>query len=48
MKRFYENPQVEVARMYEENIICASGSSTEDFGKGTGVGTELFDLLKPF
>ena len=51
MKLFYENPQVEVAQMFEENVICGSGSgsgSTEDFGKGSGIGGGIFDALKPF
>ena len=48
MKRFYENPQVEVAQMYGENVICGSGTGTEDFGKGTPIGNGIFDALKPF
>ena len=48
MKRLYENPQVEVAQMYEENVICGSGSGTEDFGKGGAIPGTIFDAIKPF
>ncbi|MBR4212357.1 MAG: hypothetical protein IKR82_00150 [Bacteroidales bacterium] len=48
MKRFYENPQVEVAQMYSENVICGSGNTTEDFGKGTPIDGGIFDSIKPF
>ena len=48
MKRFYENPQVEVARMYGESVICGSGTSTEDFGKGPGIDGGVFDSINPF
>ena len=48
MKRFYETPQVEVARMYEENVICGSGTTTEDFGKGSPIGGDIFESNKPF
>ena len=44
MKLFYETPQVEVARMYEENVICGSGTTTEDFGKGDPIGSGIFDV----
>ena len=48
MKRCYENPQVEVAQMFAENIICGSGTTTEDFGKGTPIGSGIFDAVNPF
>ena len=48
MKLFYETPQVEVARMYEENVICGSGTTTEDFGKGGAIPGTIFDAIKPF
>ena len=48
MKRFYVNPQVEVAQMYEENVICGSGTTTEDFGKGGTIHGTIFDSVNPF
>ena len=48
MKRFYVNPQVEVAQMYEENVICGSGTTTEDFGKGGAIPGTIFDSVNPF
>ncbi|MBO4571985.1 MAG: hypothetical protein J5699_08680 [Bacteroidales bacterium] len=47
MKHFYENPQAEVTLLAGEGFICDSNSGTEDFGKGTGVGNDIFDSMKP-
>ena len=47
MKHHYINPQIEVMRLSGEGIICDSNSGTEDFGKGTGVGNDIFDSMKP-
>lgn len=48
MKRSYQNPQVEVTLLSGEGLLCDSGAGTEDFGKGTGVGNDIFDALNPF
>ncbi len=48
MKHSYQNPQVEVTLLTGEGLLCDSGAGTEDFGKGTGVGNDIFDALKPF
>jgi len=48
MKQHYIIPQAEVTLLAGEGFICDSGAGTEDFGKGTGVGNDIFDALKPF
>ncbi|MBQ7575680.1 MAG: hypothetical protein IJT26_04020 [Bacteroidales bacterium] len=48
MKHTYKKPLAEVTTLLGEGLLCDSGAGTEDFGKGTGVGNDIFDALKPF
>ncbi|MBO4768407.1 MAG: hypothetical protein IKX03_05075 [Bacteroidales bacterium] len=47
MKYNYDYPKVEVTLLSAEGLICDSGAGTEDFGKGTGIGDDMFDSMKP-
>ena len=47
MKYLYEHPVIEAVRVSGEGFICDSGAGTEDFGKGTGIGNDIFDSAKP-